>query len=373
MAKHIFPYPTLTPIIGKPTAASIIQLQGEISANARSLTNRSTNVGHLGMVLPPAEYISKQGVTGPYVPPAPPGPFIMQPGGMAGGDQHRMWMVRCDEHETWQMGMVALKQQMLDAVEETWTHELKVDGEGYDDCTPESVFTYLKETYGVVSSTEASNNRKKLHDPWDEKQPIGNLWVRANKICNFAAYANVHITASDKLNDTVGVLRRCPKYKRAIETWADKPDADHTWANLVDHFNRFERNEQEQLTAEAAGYHGTAYAATENNNEMAAAVSPDKKSTSSGNAANNNEKRPSTFANLPKGAVALQWCHSCGLSPNMNHTSHTCTSRKPNHDLTSTFWNMKGGSQVVNNTSKRKYGNSAGGGNQQNKEGSNKK
>lgn len=55
---YTFPYPTLTVIEGKPTAATLLVLRKEIYANARSVhcdLGGGAN-GYLGVVMPPAQY-----------------------------------------------------------------------------------------------------------------------------------------------------------------------------------------------------------------------------------------------------------------------------------------------------------------------------
>lgn len=59
---QIFPYPALTKIFGKPTAAAIIVLQGELYVNATAIPNPATTKGHLGSVMPAADYLHKPGV-----------------------------------------------------------------------------------------------------------------------------------------------------------------------------------------------------------------------------------------------------------------------------------------------------------------------
>jgi hypothetical protein len=69
-----FPHPTLTPLNGKPTAATIKQLTREVYANARSvhLTRGGGANGHLATCVTAATYLARAGQ--PFDVPLHPGP-----------------------------------------------------------------------------------------------------------------------------------------------------------------------------------------------------------------------------------------------------------------------------------------------------------
>ena len=55
---HVLPHDPLTPIIGKPTYASIKLLKQELYANALSVQSNAGGgmYGHLGLIMPATEY-----------------------------------------------------------------------------------------------------------------------------------------------------------------------------------------------------------------------------------------------------------------------------------------------------------------------------
>jgi hypothetical protein len=366
MTSHTFPHEKLTPIIGKPTAASILILQAELYENAVSLDNPDTVVGHLGMIWPPAEYLLVPGVTGPYVPPAPPGPYVAPANILMGGDQYRAWTVQNTYYDTYKKGLVELKRQMLEAVEKTWTNTLCHPIYKYAQVTPAEIFAHLKSKYGKVTNIEATNNRNKLHAEWNENEPIANLWDRQNRISAFATFANVPIPDHDKLNVTIEILTKCRKYDKAVENWYNLSDAQQTWDNMVEHFERFETNRQQLLTTRGAGFHGAKVAETTTDNETAASANTIGGDKTTNNVIGNSKAPPVTPSSttrerppnnyyVPPGAVVLGYCHTCGLTTSINHNSANCGTPGPDHDTTATFYNPKGGNMVV--TNKRKYTN----------------
>jgi hypothetical protein len=58
------PHPTLTPIHGKPTAATLKGLKKEVYANARAVYSEQGGGlnGHLGVVMPTAQYVICAGI-----------------------------------------------------------------------------------------------------------------------------------------------------------------------------------------------------------------------------------------------------------------------------------------------------------------------
>ena len=69
-----FPHPKLTPIIGTPNNTALKHLTKELYANARAIpsTRGGGGHGHLGLVMPAAEYMVVTGVA--FQLPAHPGP-----------------------------------------------------------------------------------------------------------------------------------------------------------------------------------------------------------------------------------------------------------------------------------------------------------
>jgi len=69
-----FPHPKLTPIIGTPNNTTLKHLTKELYANARAIpsTCRGGGHGHLGLIMPAAEYMVVTGSA--FQLPAQPGP-----------------------------------------------------------------------------------------------------------------------------------------------------------------------------------------------------------------------------------------------------------------------------------------------------------
>lgn len=338
---HEWPHDKLTKIIGKPTAGDILTLQGEIFENAQSLPNNASTLGHLGLVMPPEEYLQEPGsINRPYMAPTPPGPYIA-----TSSQAHRTWDQVRSAHEMYTMGKVRLLAQILEAVDETWIYDLQTPGRKYTNCTPQQAFCYLKVKYGAVTSEEEDANRAKMREPWDDNKPIGLLWAKIAETCAFATFCNAPITQTDKVSETIKVLIKCPKYDRAITTWFEKPRATRDWDALVTHFDLFEETYKHITTTRNTSY------LSANAAEESPATVPDLKLPSNANVAMLPPVTPPRTSReknffMPPGCVAIAYCHSCGSGPYLSHTSATCRRPKPGHDKTATYYNRNNGSDA---------------------------
>lgn len=232
----------------------------------------------------------------------------------------------------------------MEAVEDTYTFELQTPGRMYANVTPGELFAHLKNTYGMIYPHETNANRKRLRNPWNRVEPIGNLWKCIGDICAFATFARQSITESDKLSETLQALIDCPtgKYREALKYWDMQPPEWQTWANLFEHINCYEQNYDKTTTANGAGFGGA------NTAEAEAEVKP---ATEANAASVTPEKNQNNFYRKP-GAVVVTYCHTCGHLASQDHDSKTCPKPGPNHDKTANFWNYqeKGGDMKIDNS-----------------------
>jgi hypothetical protein len=131
-SKESFPLPheQLTPISGKPSAATIRQLKKELYANARSIhSDRGGGLnGHLGLVIPTAAYVIRASTA--FVEPNHPG---IQPVHAAAATvaqitaANRSYDHAMDEFKTYATITEKLKQQVLSAVDPIYYQDVEDD------------------------------------------------------------------------------------------------------------------------------------------------------------------------------------------------------------------------------------------------------
>jgi hypothetical protein len=133
---------------------------------------------------------------------------------------------------------------------------------------------------------------------------------------------------------TLLALGKTGVHSHAIQTWFDKDEAGHTWANFQLHFNKHEKTWLNKLTAQAARFHsaqkGSSTVPTVNTLPPAAYQAGKSKGSYKSN------------------GIPLFYCWSHGLSKNLEHTSRTCNYQSDGHRPDATIDNRPGGINKIN-------------------------
>jgi hypothetical protein len=331
-----FPHPKLTPIIGKPTAATLKHLKKEVYANARSVHSDLGGGlnGHLGIVMANAPYILRAGQM--FDAPMHPGP---QAAHAANATQAQIlaadWLYDKSKTDFARYNKVreSIKQQILAAVNSIYYQDLEDDEFGYADVTIPNIITHLTTTYGQLTAADLEKNRAKLTEQWNPGDPIEDLWKRIRVIRSVATAGGNDINDGATIELTLEALQKAGVYDHAITTWYDKDTDDHTWANFILHFNKHEKEGHRKMTARMAGFHGA--------NNAQNPVTPEKQRTPDDeHQANNANEGPSTYKS---NIINHYYCWTHGLSRNAGHTSSNCDHKAKNHQDTATVDNRMGG------------------------------
>jgi hypothetical protein len=256
--KYPFPHPILTEITGKPDAASLRQLRKEVYANARAVhSERGGGAnGHLGIVMPNAQYVIR--TLQVFAVPVHPG---LQPAHANNASSalitavNRQYDKDIQSFQTYTAVAESLKQQIMLAVKPTYYQELDDDEMGMADVTPQALLTHLNDTYGELRPADLLANQAKLATTWNPEQPIENLWTHIATIRAVAIQGGAPINDGTTIELTLLALQTAGVYEHLIDTWNDKPTAEHTFANFKSHVILQEKTRLKKLTAKSAGYH----------------------------------------------------------------------------------------------------------------------
>jgi hypothetical protein len=342
-----FPHAQLTPIPGKPTAATIRQLKKEIYANARSVhSDRGGGLnGHLGLVMPTAAYVLRAGDA--FNEPNHPGPQPVHAAAATNAQitaANRTYDQDISEFKTYSAIKEKLKQQVLSAVDPIYYQNLEDETFGYADVAIPTIITHLTRTYGTLTASDLELNRDKLTEAWNPDDPIENLWLNIKITRAVATQGGEPISDGTTIQLSLIALGKTGVHSHAIETWFDKDEADHTWPNFQLHFNKHEKTRLTKMTAQAAGFHG-AQNATRIPNQAAqnATRIPDDQAIAAN--AQQTGKHKDTFVS---NGIPLYYCWSHGLSKSSDHTSRTCNTQSEGHCLDATIDNRLGGVNKIN-------------------------
>jgi hypothetical protein len=227
-----FPYPTLTRIEGRPTAATLTILRSEIYANALAIEsdNGGGDDGHLGVVMPPTEYLARAGTA--FHRPIRPGPQPDHPAGTSGAQitaNNRAYDRTLATYRTYKQVDAALRKQIIQAVEPTFYSDLRDKVFGYTDISCIVFLNHLQTSYGTITAADLETNRNKLSEPWNPEEPFKKLWDRIKTIRDLAEDGDRPLDDDTVMHLTLSALEQTGIYSHTICTWCDQPATNRTW------------------------------------------------------------------------------------------------------------------------------------------------
>ena len=343
-----FPHPKLTSIIGKPTNTALKTLTKEIYANARAIpsTRGGGAHGHLGLVMPLAEYMLLTGVA--FQLPAHPGPVPVHAAGANAATRQeaiRAFDATLKELATATTAKEEMKRQLLDAVERLYLAALDDDTFGFADVSISAMLVHLRTTYGPITRGELEANRASIATMWTHDEPIETLWERMREVQRIALTGGDPLT-DDALRDlTLLMFEATGVFTTACDMWRVKPEANQTLIEFRLHFTNENKERLRKLTAAQIGYHGANLLATTITTMTIAEPAPGH----SANAAISIKPMPTTTTPhvITDDGVHMFYCWTHGLGFNRTHTSATCGNPGTGHNLTATATNMQGGKNTI--------------------------
>ncbi|KAL3939000.1 MAG: hypothetical protein SGARI_001528, partial [Bacillariaceae sp.] len=249
-----YPTPVLTAIVGKPKAATLRTIRREVYANARAVPSLANGQrGHLGVIMPAAEYLVLAGAA--YIPPPPPG----APPAPLGTVQalllaQQQYVDAKEAYSTYIQLITDLKQQMLTAIDEEYLEVLRDDEQGYADVSVQGMLARLFTTYGNLTAADLVENQDDLKTAWDPTKPIAGLWSKIAEIKRTAATGGAPLNDVIVIEHTLTSLRAAGVYNRLVEAWEEKELTDQTWDNFKIHVNKHEKIRLRNASLKDAGY-----------------------------------------------------------------------------------------------------------------------
>jgi hypothetical protein len=333
----LFRYPVLTPLTpdSPPTAATIKLLRQELLENAMAIPSLlgGGQHGFLGILIPAAAYLTLTGSV--FVAPAQPTPHPVHGADDTGprmAENTRLHASEVKDFIRYRETIQALRKCILVAVPTIYTDALRHDIYGHATTTPLALLTHLDETYGKVLPEHLNQNFQAMNAPWTTDRPIEQLWTQIRIAQQFAALYDP-ITDQTAIRSALTNLQKCGGFQTALDTWFVRPTAEHTLANLKDHFNTANTNRLRSVSAQQAGYH-----ATDRGLPRPAPAPP--------------SLTAATVAS-PTGVISDEagkkwyYCWTHGMGQNATHTSATCENRADGHRANATLSKPFHGSRVI--------------------------
>jgi len=257
-----------TKIDGQPTDEDLNLLTEECINAASSIptTNGGGQHGHIGMVIPEAEYITFSHNAERFVEPTNPGPYP------ANVDQDSVVRERqIAEHkaeqaefETHQGVKKFLITAITKAVDPEWIAELKSERMGFNHRTPLEILEHLRLHGGDLDHLDVTALIQELQKPWDNVEAPATLFARGDKIERQLVKAGQAENPTLRLAFALSTFESAGEFEPSIREWKAKPAIDRTFPNFRIYMQKAfaDRKKHDKTTAKSAG-RGIANSATD--------------------------------------------------------------------------------------------------------------
>jgi hypothetical protein len=317
--KFVLPHDPLTPLDphSKPTPRAIRLLRSELYANVTAIASElgGGEHGHLGMLMPAAEYIAISNGGVPYdIPVRPPMPVFQGTAAVIATTQAN-YERETATYTTHRDLSTHIKQLILTAVPKIYLDALSHPDFGYANVSPRQLLTHLVTTCGQITTMDLRDNLQRIKSPWNPDLPIETVFSNGTFCRRFAAEGGDPISDPAYVRILVDIFDASGVLPKAVEDWEHKPQADQTVDNAVTHFTR---SNTYRMTREAK----TTKTVLEAN--QATAKGPDNK--------------PLVYDD--SGMEGWFYCHSHGIC---KHHRLACPAPKAGHNNAAVMSNRMGG------------------------------
>jgi len=326
----------LTLIDGLPTIITLTKLRSEVYENAMAVPSEAGGglYGHLGAVMPAAEYIALQGAVA-YVVAAHPGiqaPVAAQATAIQitqANRQHDKAVERFALHNSVE---VALKQQILAAVDDRYVSTLQDNVLRYARVTSRELIKHLVENYSAITSEVLEKICDSISAEWNPDDGMETLYTRITATQQFATAAGAahDISDSTTIHPALAAIDKTGVFMDACSDWRKLATADQTMAHFRRDFTHAWNERDRRISAKAAGYEALLTTCVEDKEYQSPTTPP-----------------AVTNPDVIVDSVKMFYCWTHGLGFSSSHTSATCNKKAKGHCVDATIKNRKGGSSRI--------------------------
>ncbi len=253
-----FPHPTLTKILGIPSNSTIHLLTKEIYANACAVpsTRGGSRHGHLGLVMPAAEYLITTGVN--FQLPVHPGPapiYATSANAAVWAEATRIYDAMLKELATATTVKEEIKKQLLASVDRIYLATLDDNLFGFADVSIAEMLNHLRTTYGPITCAELECNCASIATVWTPDDPIEHLWECLREIQRISAAGNDPLMDNTIIDLTFTMFEATGMFTTACDTWRIHPIANKMLIEFCIHFTSKNKEHLHKLTTGQVGFH----------------------------------------------------------------------------------------------------------------------
>jgi hypothetical protein len=384
----------------KPSYTSLKKFQTAIDENAMAVPSYTTDLGHLALVISEEDFRAANDDEA-FEPPTNPGTQPAAPpttGATRDATENAVAILPFTAAETirsfnqnqqeyikYRTTRTALKNQILNSVDDKYVSKLKHPRTKYATVTPLELLTHLWTTYGTIDQSDQTANELRMKAPWNPPAAIETLFEQLQDGQSFAERGNETISDEQLVRWGYENILATGLFDRDCSKWRKKT-SDKTWTDFQAFFLVAEDDRSKNATTTEATYTANqvqqliqqelaAFISQEEPQqenipppqEQANAVSAQDIKKMIDDAINQRPPpprqpfRPRNGRNgrntpTPKALKAqallngypVSYCWTHGVTRNLEHTSESCTRCAEGHQKDATYDNRKGGSDRTN-------------------------
>jgi hypothetical protein len=314
------PHDPLTPLDphNTPTPDAVRLLRRELYANAQAIptTLGGGQFGHLGLIMPDAEFSTLSPT--PYaLPILPPLPIYDGATAVARDAMKDAYKTAMDTYVEAHAIQNHLKALILKAVPNLYISEFDDATMGYATTTPKQLLAHLIGTYGCITAKELEANLERIMANWNPDTPIETVFTNGTKCRQFAADGGDPISDKAYVRILVKIFRASGVLDKAVADWERKPETEQSVANALAYFkseNTYRLDEQKAM----------------------------KRVLTANTAITNQRPAPTSAGTVDEALAGFGWgyCWTHGLG---SRPSHKCHKPAEGHHHNATMEDRKGG------------------------------
>ena len=254
-----FPHRTPARIVGEPTYQFINGLLKKLYANAASITSALGGVkhGNVGILMTATLYATLSNVE--YKVPPNPGPSPEYPARVTTAEKYALNTQHAKElaeFETHTEVSDAIKQKIIEAVEDPYLHALEDSITGLMGVSPKQIIQHLLKRYGRITPAEIKRNFMAINDAIDPDQHIDIYFKKIEDCIQYADAGKATFSPEQIVLIVYNSLHASGVFDDACKEWRKKSKNDQNWSNLKDFFAKEYQDIQEtqRVTSSTHGY-----------------------------------------------------------------------------------------------------------------------
>jgi hypothetical protein len=228
---------TATKIHGQPTDHDVTLLEKELIAIAATIptTLGGGNHGHAGIIVEPTKYLTMTGGIA-FAPPANPGIYLAglalnAAAGTRAREEalHKELIAQYEIHKGVEQ---ALKDIIIEAVDEDYLLEIEDETLGFLNETPSTMIAHLRNRGGALDFTDTRTLLDERDQEWDASEVPTIYFNRVEKAMQQLTRAGIMSDLKERTDMALYYLKKTGEYDAAVREWEAKPAANRTWANI---------------------------------------------------------------------------------------------------------------------------------------------